>query len=349
MTELEKRFRSFIASCPDCKILDDGNSNPEGGIADFLINGDRVVAELKCLATDKLDALQRLATELIETRDLAIYGEIPFDRIVEDQPDRSSLKRKAILTIAGRLQDDFKDANNQIKNTKSRLGLTDSHGLLILANTSNRPLDPELAHDFLSFVFNKRKEKDGPPICSSIDCVLYLPQLHTLGRLPDGGGLQPAMPLFRDERVEYEPVRRYLVNTFLKKWAAFNGQRYVVTDQPFPETKDFSNAPLRSLDTAAKQSQRAWYTQPHFVTPRRCLECGIGLECPPVGERMYTDKPQPNCFVLFFVCPSCHQVAEVQVADLGVDRQGNIVNLHPWAGTQADLTAANWRDFIRHL
>jgi hypothetical protein len=72
MAQFEKRFLHFIASCPDCKILNDGNSNPEGGIADFLIRGDRVVAELKWLATDKLDALQRLGTELIETRDLAV-------------------------------------------------------------------------------------------------------------------------------------------------------------------------------------------------------------------------------------------------------------------------------------
>ena len=68
MTELETRFRRFIAGCPDCKILDDGGSNPQGGIADFKINGDSVVAELKCLEADKLEPLQRLAMELIETR-----------------------------------------------------------------------------------------------------------------------------------------------------------------------------------------------------------------------------------------------------------------------------------------
>jgi hypothetical protein len=92
MTEFEKRFRRFIAGCPDCKILDDGVSNPPGGIADFLINGNCVVAELKCLEADKSEPLQRLVTELIETRQLPIYGEIPFDKIIEDQPDRSSLK-----------------------------------------------------------------------------------------------------------------------------------------------------------------------------------------------------------------------------------------------------------------
>jgi hypothetical protein len=70
MTEFEKRFRRFIAGCPDCQILDDGVSNPPGGIADFQIKGDSVVAELKCLEADKVEPLQRLATELIETSSL---------------------------------------------------------------------------------------------------------------------------------------------------------------------------------------------------------------------------------------------------------------------------------------
>ena len=130
-----------------------------------------------------------------------------------------------------------KKRNDQIKNTKRRLGLNNSHGLLILANTSNQPLEPEFAQGFLSFLFNKRKTKDGPPICSSIDCVLYLPQIHMVGRLPDGGGLLPPIPVFRDERPEYEPLRTYLRYTFLKEWAAFNGQRYFVSDQPFSETQ----------------------------------------------------------------------------------------------------------------
>ena len=85
MTEFETRFRRFIAGCPDCQVLDNGVSNPPGGIADFQINGDSVVAELKCLEADKLEPLQRLSTELIETRDLSIYGQIPFYQIIENQ------------------------------------------------------------------------------------------------------------------------------------------------------------------------------------------------------------------------------------------------------------------------
>jgi hypothetical protein len=347
MTEFEKRFRRFIAGCPDCKILDDGNSNPPGGIADFQLNGDRIVAELKCLEEDKLVRLQRMATALIETRDLPVYGKVPFFKIIENQPDRAELSRKAILVIAGRLQYDFKDANRQIKKTTHRLGLKNSHGLLILANTSNQPLDPELAHGFLSLVFGKRK-KDGPPICSSIDCVLYLPQFHTLGQLPDGVGLRPAMPLFRDERVEYEISRSYLVNTFLKRWAAFNGQRYFVTDQPFPETKDFSNAPLRSN---SEQTQSGWFIEIHFTIPRRCRDCGTTLDFQAAGykQRMQYREAQPGCFVVYIFCPTCDQVAEVYAADRALDQKGNVSHVYPWDGTPDDLAAENWRTFIRRL
>lgn len=105
MTSFEERLRNFIRSCPDCEILDDGTTNVEGEVADFLLNHRNVVAELKCLEEDTLAKLQQFATELIESRNLDVYGQVPFERIIELQSDKSDLKTMAFKKIGGdRLQ-----------------------------------------------------------------------------------------------------------------------------------------------------------------------------------------------------------------------------------------------------
>ena len=76
MNEFEKRFRGFITNLPRAKILDDGTSNTKGGVADFLLNNDLVVAELKCLDENMIQKLQEFATDIIEGRNLNIYGSV---------------------------------------------------------------------------------------------------------------------------------------------------------------------------------------------------------------------------------------------------------------------------------
>jgi hypothetical protein len=226
MTEFEKKFHSFIANCPDCKILDDRIKKPKGlQLADFLLNGERVVAELKCLEKDMLAKLQEFATELIKSRNLSVYGAVPFEKIIEQQPDRVSLKRTAFSKIGGdRLQTDFRNANRQIRDTKNHFGLQNSHGLLIVANTGNYPLTPDLAYWFLSVLLRKRKQ-DGSPLCSAIDCILYLSELHDVGRL-ERCDLKPGMVIQRDERADYGPLTGYIGNGLLRDWADFSGLRF---------------------------------------------------------------------------------------------------------------------------
>jgi hypothetical protein len=110
MNKFEVRFKSFVSGLADCRVVDDGFRR---GVADFLLNGGRICAELKCLDMDTVAKLQAFATELIDACDLPVYGTIPFDRIIAGQEDRATLNRKAIYKVAQRLETDFRDANNK--------------------------------------------------------------------------------------------------------------------------------------------------------------------------------------------------------------------------------------------
>src|SRR5262249_5205910 len=151
-------------------------------IADFLLDDNRIVAELKCLDQDMIEKLQEFATEIIEGRNLEFYGKFPFSDLIEGQKDKNELKKRAVLKIVGPLERHFRKSNSQIKNIKKQLKLEKAHGLLILANTHNATLEPDVALWFLSVLLHRRKH-DGSPICSSIDCILYLTEVHQLGEL----------------------------------------------------------------------------------------------------------------------------------------------------------------------
>lgn len=346
MEKFEDRFRRFVASRPDSKILDDGKRNPEGGIADFLLNHDSIIAELKCLEKDVIEKLQAFATKIMEDRKLLVYGAVPFSKIVETQPDREELKREAILKIGTSIERHFKKANDQIKNTKSKLNLMESSGLLILANTDNPTVEPDVAMWLLWLLFNRRKE-DGSPICSAIQCVLYLTELHTAGDL-DGTKLRPLISFFRDKGPRYEPLSKYL-DVFLEDWAAFNRTALFITDEPYKLGKDFSQTPMRrgGLMRQLKEEPPRPFIAATFPLPALCPHCGSRFAHPADRKNsMYVNEPQKDLLVVGFVCPRCDDIAATHIADLAVDRQGDIIRTHPWTRPIEDLLAPNWRDFI---
>lgn len=344
MNEFESRFHSFIATLPGCKILDDGSRNTPGGVADFLLNWDIVCAELKCLDKNMLEKLQEFATELIETRNVDIYGKIPFEKIIENQPDRGKLNRRAIYKVAQRIETDFRDANKQLRNTKKDLQIPNAHGLLIFANTQNQPLDPRLAVSFLSWLFNRRKP-DGQPVCSSIDAVLYLTRIHDVGDL-DGVRLQPAITLFRDERPDYEPLKDYLA-AFLADWAAFNRIPLFMAEKSYEQIEDFSRTPMRRGLKNLKRKPVPPYIAASFPMPALCQNCGARFAHPAANaNQMYKNEPQKDFLVIGFVCPRCDDIATTRVADLAEDRKGDTISVYPWTGSLDDMLKPEWRRFI---
>jgi len=346
MNNFERRFREFIESRQDCRILDDGQRTITGKVADFLLNGENICAELKCLDQEMLQKLQVFATEIIESRDLPIYGAVPFESIIEAQPDRIKLKRDAVFKIGDRLSDDFRDANRQIRNTKKKLSLK-GPGLLILANTQNHPLDPRLAVWFLKLLFNRRKEDKKTPICSAIDAILYLTEIHDIGDL-DGVGLRPAVTILRAERSDYDPLKEYL-DRLLEGWAAFSGIPLFVAEQPYEQIENFNRTPMqrRGLLSSSKTKPNPPYIAASFSMPALCKECGARFAHPALNESaMRIKESQTDFFVVGFVCPRCSGIADTRVADLAVDREGEIIRVYPWTGSLDDILSPDWRKFI---
>jgi hypothetical protein len=61
---------------------------------------------------------------------------------------------------------------------------------------------------------------------------------------------------------------------------------------------------------------------------------------------MYVNEAQKDFFVVGFVCPQCDGIADTRVADLAVDREGEVIRVYPWTGSLDDMLKPDWRQFI---
>jgi hypothetical protein len=61
---------------------------------------------------------------------------------------------------------------------------------------------------------------------------------------------------------------------------------------------------------------------------------------------MYVNEAQRDFLVIGFVCPKCNKIADTRVADLAVDKEGEVIRVFPWTGSLDDMLKPNWRNFI---
>jgi hypothetical protein len=97
-----------------------------------------------------------------------------------------------------------------------------------------------------------------------------------------------------------------------------------------------------------KQKPKPPYINARFELPAICKECGATFAHPAENRNkgMYVNEPQKDLYVIGFVCPVCDQIADTRVADLAIDRDGEMINVYPWTGTLDDMLKPSWRSFI---
>jgi hypothetical protein len=152
-TELTACVRQLGAVVSDDES---GSSKPRN--ADYWFPEDNVVAELKCLSQNYFDDqtyndwLNKLYQDWVArglARPLQTTTTINLADLPKDcTDDVTSLIKK-------RLESSLKDANDQIKSTRTSLGAPDARGLLFLVNDGNFGLHPGLVQNALSRSLHK--------------------------------------------------------------------------------------------------------------------------------------------------------------------------------------------------
>ena len=219
MDNFEKIFKGFINQIPGCEVLEnvfDKQHLRQFSNADYFLKNRKIVAELKCLEQDSMPKLQEFIDELVETRDKIFYGEMAFDMYIKDFPDKDKLSKKALKIVTHALKNDIGKANKQILETKRKLDLSNSSGLLIVVNVNNKALRPDLAGYALLSLLNTRSFL-GKTNYNTISACIYLSEAH-----PEFG-LLPFIIIERDRSKAKDLVEmdiKYLEN-LQEQWAEF--------------------------------------------------------------------------------------------------------------------------------
>lgn len=103
--------------------------------ADAVLRSEQVVIEVKSLTIDrnKIEAIRKKSGK-IWAEEMKAGGPIPFGTVSLpfDQMDQR-LAEKLLAHLGNRVRKDLRSANRQIKATASQLGLTNPHGLVVIA------------------------------------------------------------------------------------------------------------------------------------------------------------------------------------------------------------------------
>ncbi len=108
--------------------------------ADYFIANKRSILEIKCIKSDRADALEPWLQKRIETSSEfkngmpIVFGTIPFEQIYEGHSNKE-LFNKQLDTLAARTLIDYvRNAKHQIYETKKALACSDALGFLIILN-----------------------------------------------------------------------------------------------------------------------------------------------------------------------------------------------------------------------
>lgn len=224
LNPFEEKFSRFVRQQSDCVVLSDSAEGVSFKNADYLLKGKEIVAELKSLQVDTTEKLQALAEQIIQDRGITVYGQMPFNKIIENQPDKIELQRKAFGLVIGPIERMVKEANRQVRGTKSALNLSKAAGLLILVNLGNALLDWSIVQEVLLHLLRTRGFM-GKTKFSSVSACLYLSHLSKDAKLAKQ---YSALPLALIHRTGYQegeiaPINMNYLESFRNKWADFCG------------------------------------------------------------------------------------------------------------------------------
>jgi hypothetical protein len=155
--DFESVFKQFVAGFGG-EVLPETS---DAKVADYLFRKQNIVAELKCLMQDRTDAMNqkvlRIVLEWIKTHNAFPPG---YDgEFLEIAKVPREISDRWLEILRSPIENFIRDANRQIRETKTRLGLSDAKGLVLVFNQGN-PLHNR-PNDFRKLIESVLRKRDA--------------------------------------------------------------------------------------------------------------------------------------------------------------------------------------------
>ncbi|MFZ0279485.1 MAG: hypothetical protein WA254_03535 [Candidatus Sulfotelmatobacter sp.] len=167
--EFESVFRKFVTGFGGEVIPETSDSK----VADYLFRKQNIIAELKCLMRDQTETMTQkvvqIAIEWIRTHNRFPPG---YDgEFLEIAKVPKMISDKWLDILRSPVENLIRDANRQIRETKTRLALSDAKGLVLVFNQANQLHNRP--HDFRRLLENVLRKRDA-------ERKLRFPNIHGL-------------------------------------------------------------------------------------------------------------------------------------------------------------------------
>ena len=129
-----KAVNEVLGSLPLVENIDDLTKEIDHDgiqIADYMFLERQIVCEIKTLNKDTKEKIEKIIEDLKDREDYPIfYGEWGVDKIIKNLSNREEIQRKVAESATSPIEDRSKDANWQIRDTKSCSKLRNSKGMM---------------------------------------------------------------------------------------------------------------------------------------------------------------------------------------------------------------------------
>lgn len=222
-TSLEARFKRFLVSLPGSEEIDSMDipqDSERRRKADFLLEGRKVIVELKTLVVDTSHKVNAGIEKHREREDFPVfYGAMDAHKVLSHLPDGELINRKMYGAITRSVEDAVRSAEEQISHTRHVLRLYDSVGVLVILNESIDILSPEVVGHRVSTVM--RRARTGRSAVELLDFAWLFFESHSVGN-PVNLTNFPSMLVKGNRSQEFSWFPSYH-NDLVARWASFNG------------------------------------------------------------------------------------------------------------------------------
>ncbi|PKG75964.1 hypothetical protein CXF86_03355 [Shewanella sp. GutCb] len=176
MNNLESRFHKFIMSINSCEAIDDLPEHTfEGKKADYLLFDRELTFEVKHLSKDRGAELNRRFSELAmsDPKFPEFFGKVPVEDIISAHAEGEKFRLWALDYSGRNLKHLIRNADKQIRDTKSSLALKRSTGVLILLNEGVPFYNNDFVYNYVSKVLAKKNSDDSFER-SNVELIWYI-------------------------------------------------------------------------------------------------------------------------------------------------------------------------------
>lgn len=151
--------------------------------------------------------IEKIIDDLREREDFPVfYGQWELNKILKHLSDGESVYRRIIEKLSSPIEELIKDANRQIRDTRTIFNLSSSGGLVIIINKKVEILDAALIRWRIGQCFRKKKA-DGTYCFGEIDTVLLIDEAHHL--ITDGVDNGPIIVVYEKKSMNSMFVSDY--------------------------------------------------------------------------------------------------------------------------------------------